>query len=406
MNKNIPFLGLSDIGKNLKNRKIIIFGAGNIAEKTCRILDKKKLEFIVDNSSNLWGNIQSGLKVYDPLRIKNEKEKYYVIICTTSFSEVSEQLVKYGFILKDDFAVSPILNDLRSIHELENINKKIIFSSGSPKLNNSEYGGGIYLMNIKNDKWKYEKKISGNCYGIIKFENNFIAIDTDIGIFEFDKNFKILRSKKLPKYSRSHGIHYNEYRKEFYVVCSYLDCVIILDKKFNIKNKIKISDKINHTKLPSHHCNDCVSYENSLYVSMFSKSGNWKLDSFDGAILEIDLVKKKTASTILENLWMPHNPKIINGGFYVLDSLRGNLRGNNFNVLGSFPAFTRGLAHDGSYFYIGQSRNRNFSKNIGVNNNTSIDAGIYVFDEQKKISRFLQVSSKISEIHSIEIFDN
>ena len=133
MNKNIPFLSLSDIGKNLKNRKIIIFGAGNIAEKTYRILDKKKLEFIVDNSSNLWGNIQSGLKVYDPLRIKNENEKYYVIICTTSFSEVSEQLIKYGFILKDDFAVSPILNDLRSIYELENINKKIIFSSGSQK---------------------------------------------------------------------------------------------------------------------------------------------------------------------------------------------------------------------------------------------------------------------------------
>ena len=102
---------------------------------------------------------------------------------------------------------------------------------------------------------------------------------------------------------------------------------------------------------------------------------------------------------------MPHNPKIINGAFYILDSLRGDLKGNNFNTIGSFPAFTRGLAHDGSFFYIGQSRNRNFSKNIGINNNTSIDAGITVFDEQKKISRFLQVSSKISEIHSIEIYE-
>ena len=27
---------------------------------------------------------------------------------------------------------------------------------------------------------------------------------------------------------------------------------------------------------------------------MFSKSGNWKIDSFDGAILEIDLITKNT----------------------------------------------------------------------------------------------------------------
>ena len=60
---------------------------------------------------------------------------------------------------------------------------------------------------------------------------------------------------------------------------------------------------------------------------------------------------------------------------------------------------------DGNYFFIGQSKNRNFSRNLGVNNNTSIDSGIIIFDEEKKISRFLQLSSEISEIHSIEFLD-
>ena len=101
---------------------------------------------------------------------------------------------------------------------------------------------------------------------------------------------------------------------------------------------------------------------------------------------------------------MPHNPKIINGSFYVNDSLRGNLLGNNFNIVGSFPAFTRGLRNDGRFFYVGQSRNRNYSKNIGLTKNISIDAGIIVFDEKTKVSRFLQVSPKISEIHSIVDF--
>ena len=405
MKKEIPFSDTKEIIKNLKQRKIVYFGAGNIAEKTHRILDDLREAFIVDNSSNLWGDKQFNLEVKNPDKIKNKNKDLFIVICTTSFSEVSDQLVKYGYNPTSDFIVSPILNDLRSIDELEKIERKLIFSSGSPKKKDDKSGGGIYLMNVDKTSWKYSKKISGNCYGLIKYGKNFISVDTDIGIFEFNKSFKILRSKKLPKFSRGHGVHYNEYRSEFYVVCSYLDAILVLDKNFNIKNKIQISKKINYEKTPHHHCNDCVSYKNSVYVSMFSKSGNWKLDSFDGAIMEIDLNQKKTVSTLTENLWMPHNPKIINGAFYVLDSLRGDLKGNNFNTIGSFPAFTRGLAHDGSFFYIGQSRNRNFSKNIGINNNTSIDAGITIFDEQKKISRFLQVSSKISEIHSIEIYD-
>lgn len=405
MKKDIPFSSIREITKNLKKRKIVYFGAGNTAEKTNRVINNVSKAFIVDNSSNLWGNKEFNLLVKNPNSIKKKSKNYFIIICTTSFSEVSEQIAKYGYEPTLDFAVSPLLNDLRSIDDLEKIERKLIFTSGSPKKIDVKSGGGIYLMEVDGTSWKYSKKISGNCYGLIKYRKNFISIDADIGIFEFDKNFKILRSKKLPKNSRGHGVHYNEHRSEFYVVCSYLDVILVLDKKFKIKDKIQISKKINYDKAPHHHCNDCISYKNSVYVSMFSKSGNWKLNSFDGAIMEIDLNQKKPVSTLCENLWMPHNPKIINGAFYILNSLKGDLKGNNFNTIGSFPAFTRGLAHDGSFFYIGQSRNRNFSKNIGITNNTSIDAGITVFDEQKKISRFLQVSSKISEIHSIEIYE-
>lgn len=405
MKKKIPFSTIQDIYKNLGKREIVFFGAGNIYEKTKRLTNSFKKGFIVDNSSNLWGSVQYDLKVKDPKKILNRSKKYFVVICTTSFREISKQLEGYAFEPLKDFIVSPILNDLRSINDLENLNQDLIFSSGAPKQENSLYGGGIYFMELRKDKWKYSKKISGNCYGIIKYKNNFISIDTDMGIFEFDRNFKILRSKKLPKFGRAHGVHYNDYRSEFYVVCSYLDAILILDKSFKIKDKIQISKKINYDNLPHHHCNDCFSYKNSIYVTMFSESGNWKLDSFDGALLEIDLEQKKTVASLLKNLWMPHNPKIINGSLYVLDSLRGELKGNNFNVLGSFPAFTRGLAYDGNYFYIGQSRNRNFSRNNGINNNTSIDTGIVIFNEEKKMSRFLQVSSKISEIHSIELFN-
>ena len=149
--------------------------------------------------------------------------------------------------------------------------------------------------------------------------------------------------------------------------------------------------------------NDCLVFNDSLYVSMFSLTGNYQNDSFDGGVIEYDIATKEKVGPIVQNLWMPHNIQMINGALHVLNSLPGQLLTNNFQVIGEFPAFTRGLDHDGVYYYIGQSRNRNYSKNIGVSNNISIDAGIIVFDDQTKASRFLQLPSKLSEVHSILI---
>jgi hypothetical protein len=39
------------------NKKIILFGAGIVAEKTLNYFDKKKIDYILDNSKNLNSNI-------------------------------------------------------------------------------------------------------------------------------------------------------------------------------------------------------------------------------------------------------------------------------------------------------------------------------------------------------------
>ena len=60
---------------------------------------------------------------------------------------------------------------------------------------------------------------------------------------------------------------------------------------------------------------------------------------------------------------MPHNIKYIDDiGLSVLNSFKGELLYNNLNVEGKFSGFARGLAYDRKYFYVGLSRNRNFSK--------------------------------------------
>ena len=401
MDRKIPFSNLQDINKKCKGKNIVLFGCGNIAEKTARILTENKIKAIVDNASNVWGQTQLDIEITSPDYLKNERKNSFVLICTTSFVEVAMQLNSFGMIAERDYYVSPILNDLRIIDELETIKQRMLFTSGSPNVDNKNFGGGIYEMYVDGDKWNHKKVISGNCYGLIKYGKNFISVDTERGIFEFDQNYKIIRQKELPKGMRAHGLDYSIKHKKFFIVGSYLDAVVILNDDFSFVNQINISNKKERTGQPQHHCNDCLVVDESLYISMFSMTGNWKRDIFDGVVLEYDIVTNELVGTVIQNLWMPHNIKYIEGSLHVLDSLPGQLKTNNANVIGEFPAFTRGLAHNGVYYFIGQSRNRNYSKNIGISKNISIDAGVIVFDAHTKASRFLQLPPKISELHSI-----
>jgi hypothetical protein len=138
---------------------------------------------------------------------------------------------------------------------------------------------------------------------------------------------------------------------------------------------------------------------------MFSYTGNWKRDIFDGVALEIDLNSNKVIGLVMSDLWMPHNISFLDGSLVVLDSLRGELKTNNARAVGRFPAFTRGLDFDGVYYYIGQSRNRNYSKNLGLSLNISIDTAIVIFDQVTKASRTIHLPQKLSEIHSILVIE-
>jgi hypothetical protein len=138
---------------------------------------------------------------------------------------------------------------------------------------------------------------------------------------------------------------------------------------------------------------------------MFSYTGNFRREIFDGVVVEYSTTDFRERGIVIDNLWMPHNVEYLAGSLTVLDSLRGNLIRNNSLNVGKFPGFTRGLDYNDGLFYVGQSRNRNFSKVLGVSNNISLDSGITVFDEKSKVSRNLSLPPAISEIHSIRILD-
>jgi hypothetical protein len=378
-------------------RKVILFGSGNVAKKTIRKIGRENVAFIVDNSSNLEGGTYDGFDILHPKKVSSD---YFVLICSTAISDITHQLAGYGLTPNADFIISPILNDLIAISELEDLESSFYFTSGTVPLEGEKYGGGLYKCTVKASDVLLDRIYTGPCYGAIDHEGDIYFVDTDKGLFKY-ANGEVRHLCELPQGSRAHGISYNQSNEKFYITCSYLDAVLEINSEYQIERQFNLSSKLEKLGEPMHHCNDNLAIGNSLYVSMFSSSGNWKNDVFDGCIAEFDIESGERLSDICSGLYMPHNVKHFNGSLHVLDSLPGHLRFNNLSIQGTFPAFTRGLAYQSGLYYVGQSKNRNYSKVMGISNNISIDCGVVVFNPELKASRFLQFPHAIGEIHSI-----
>jgi hypothetical protein len=97
---------------------------------------------------------------------------------------------------------------------------------------------------------------------------------------------------------------------------------------------------------------------------------------------------------------MPHSVSRFNGKLCYLDSMRGELYDNTWNCQGRFPSFVRGLDYDGCYYFIGATEHRYPEKLKGISLNISLDTGLYVFDAETKMSRFLELR-QAEAVHSL-----
>ena len=391
-----------EISRNFPSSEVILFGSGNIAEKTLRYISHSQVRCIVDNSVSLQGSTFRGINVEDPA--STDFNDVLVIICSTAISDICSQLSSLGIDIAKNVRVSPLLNDLIAISDLEGLSLGFYFTSGTAVGASNEFGGGLYHCNVEGEEKELTKIYSGPCYGAVRVKEKIYFVDTDEGVMSFcSKSSDVIKVGELPEAARAHGISFNEERESFFVTCSYRDSVIEFSKDFSTSNELFLTNKFSQTHSPQHHCNDNFSIGNSLYITMFSSTGNWKFDAFDGCIAEFDLKTGQRRSDVIRDLYMPHNVLLIGGSLHVLDSLPGHLRFGNLMVQGTFPAFTRGLAYSDGYYLIGQSKNRNYSRVLGLSNNISVDCGIIIFDPELKVSRTLQFPMAIGEIHSIVV---
>ena len=375
-------------------KKIVLFGSGVVAEKNLNLSPA----FIVDNNTDLQGSEFHGIQVKSPESLKNQAGSYKVIVCTTSVGEVKKQLETYGYQWGIDADVANLLTERMEMDNLEGTNFKFLISCGLPSSAESFSGGGIYVVEETENYPEIKKVYEGNTHGLIKNGNGYVFSCQGKGLVFLNSEFKEEKVIELRTGLRPHGVR--RYNDLWVLVSSYKDSIIGVNDAGDEVFEYKFSSKIDSYESAQHHCNDLDIVGDYAYVSMFSLTGNWKRNSFDGGIMEVNLITGEM-KPIINSLTMPHSVTCDESGLKVLNSFKGTFLGNNFDILATLPGFVRGYDENDSYYFLGESKNRNFSRMSTGRTPVSIDTKITIINKKFGFCRSVYLPSPISEVHSI-----
>lgn len=375
-------------------RELVLFGCGPVAENYLYL----KPSFIVDNNPDMEGSVFHGVAVKKPSILNQLSSSYRIIICTTSVGEVIEQLKGYGFKLNVDIELASGLEENYEISKLESNKFKFLISCGLPSTAESLSGGGIYSVE-ETESYPLVKNIyKGNTHGLIKYNDGYAFTCQGEGVFLLDQELNIKEKISLPKGLRPHGLR--RYKDCWVVASSLTDSIIGFDATGTELFKYAFSDKFKNYGSAQHHCNDLEVIDDYAYVSMFSVTGSYKRNIFDGGILEINLLTGEK-KVVVNNLTMPHNITYSSTGFVVLNSFKGELLSSGLEKQLTLPGFLRGFDEDESYWFLGESKNRNFSRLNKGRSPVSIDTKITIVNKKLNVSRSIPLMRPISEIHSV-----
>jgi len=404
-NLETAWLNWEEVVRLSKGKRIIFFGRGEWVERTIPYLSAE-FDYIVDNNPYEHGERQFNLETKNPAVLKAEKlDEILVIISTTSFTEVAAQLIGYGLEVGKHFIVTPSLKNYKFIAPINSHECTILFTCGDqPDDKDDSKGGGFYSIALQDPTPK--KLISGHCHGIVRGGDKYYLLDDTVGVRVLDSKLQQVDSFALPPKSRPHGITYCEKRGLLFIVLTGNDTIGVYSAKdYSKVGQVVVSDKFEKLGIPQHHINDVCILEDSVYLSIVSYSGNWKKNVYDGVIVEIDIDSLQIRGVVVSNLWYPHSPTIIKGSLCYCDSMRGTIHNSTWKTLTRFNGFVRGIAHDGQYYYVGQSSHRYIDRIEGTSENISLDTGIYLIEEQSKITKFFAMP-KLVDIKSILVYED
>ena len=389
------WLSWDEINAAARGRKVVFWGKSDHRIDKANKYLTGEIAYIVDSNpvvQNLVNNI------YLPEVLLAEKlDEVFVIITTSGFTDVVDQLEAYGFVAGKHFCVSPTLRDFEVLLRIKDHLQIIYFTSPD----SSNYRGGLYQLSLPSGKT--EKILDGQCHGVIEGRDYIYLVDDSAGgVRVLDRMFNTVRTIQLPEDARPHGIAYSWKRDQIAVAFSGRDSIGVYDTGGVLIVEIPMSDKYRTGGLAEHHVNDLCSWKDSLYVTMFSVSGNWKREIFDGAVLEFDLNDPfRPPLVLVADLWFPHTPTIIRETLHFCESMTGEVWAGNHKLITEFHGFVRGVAYDGHFYYVGQSQHRYITRRLGAIN-IPLDTGIFLVDDKTKATKFYSIPA-LMDINSIMI---
>ena len=378
--------------------KLAFFGAGHIAETEIKAGNIP--DVIFDNNPELWGRNFLNVPIRQPTSSAFD-EIDSIIICSSSIGDIEKLCQELGFEL-ENIGISQYLGEFAKTYALEKYRFDGFISSGLPsRVENLEGGGIFHVFETEPGFASVEKIFEANTHGCLRDDDDLVFCAQGHGIVTYNIPSKCVTDVvEIDRGLRPHGVRRTT--DGYLIVCTLDDSVRHYDFDGKLLNTYRISLKKDHLSTAQHHCNDLWVTNHSIYVSMFSISGNWKRGVFDGGVVEIDRSSGQL-TPVISGLTMPHSVQIHGDVMYVLDSFTGSVLGHDARPIGVLNGFVRGLAFDQEYVIVGESKNRNATKMDRGSHLASVDSRVTIIDPSIGICRSIQIPNTISEIHSVVI---
>lgn len=396
----MSWLSWSEVQRVTKSRRVVLYGYSfDWIDKTLAYISA---DAIVDNAPSLQNTFYKGIKVVSEDYIFSADEKPFIIIINSDYRNLSIHLSEKEFVPGGDFCFCPEFINFKKLEDLREHKFSGIFTSPDYKVGKvnrtSRLGGGIFSFEFDGIKLKLKKIKDGQYRQIVLFKDEYFVVEHNKGeIHIFSRKFELLRIIDLGS-ANFCGLSVNE--NGIWCANTMTDQILNLTHSGEICEVIQFGNGEGRS-VGSHHINDIEIDENNLYVSYFSKTGFWRKGIFDGGLSAFSLDGQYIGDGY-KNLWQPHSPKIINGNISILDSSNSILYNRNNFPNANFQGFIRGLFHENGLFYIGQSETLYLSQKVGLSNNIASCAGLHIFEEESKTSRFFSFYG-VSNIHDIII---
>lgn len=225
-------------------------------------------------------------------------------------------------------------------------------------LGDTTSGGGLFAVEGSHVEQIDRISTTGIAFDGRRFARAFRCLPdqadlTEIAIYD---TRGVLRYMRLDNSGACHDIAWDG--EDLIVVCSWDNAVRWFSPAGGIVREVLYPGQIN-----SCHLNCVVRHENTWYATLFGDFHGFRAFTLPSRLGQGKLVNLETGDTIASGLTAPHTPRWVDGMWLVCNSGEHELRAIDAasgQIIRQVAChyWTRGLAYDDSFFYVGGSQRR------------------------------------------------